>query len=151
MEYTDIMSRFNKLTITTRKPLLNDTDVQHSPSNTMVSDFRGKTESDVNRALKATLFNKVIVTPPSTNIFSEPNSIHNVRNTNVHKTRGQLATQHKKDRFPIILDDEHNPKNNQNERNGNSTETNKIQDSDTPKKRPEKKRECAKRKLFFSL
>ena len=145
------MNRFNKLTISPRKPPLSETDVQYSPDNTTVSDFRGKTKSDVNRALKTTLFNKVIVTPPSTNIFSEPNSLHNVRNTNVHKTRGQLAGQHKKGKFPIILDEKHNPQNNQYERNGNSTETNKTQDSDTPKKRPEKKRECARRKLFFSF
>ena len=151
MEYTDIMNRFNKITISTRKPLLNDRDVKHSSGNTTVSDFRGKTESDVNRALKTTLFNKVIVTPPSTNIFSEPNSIHNVRKTNVYKTRGRLDGQHKKVRFPIILDEEDNPQNNQNERKGNITETNKPQDSDTPKKRPEHKRECARRKLFFSF
>ena len=148
MEYTDIMNRFNKLTITTRKPLLNGTDVHHCPSNTMVSDFRGKTESNADKALKATLFNKAIVTPPSRNIFSEPNSIHSVRRTNLYKTRARLDGQHEKVRFPIILDEEDTPQNNQNERNRNSTETNKPQDSDTPKKRPEKKRECARRFLL---
>ena len=112
MEYTDIINRFNNLTISTRKHLLSDKDVQYSLDNTTVSGFRGKTESDVNRASETTLFNKVIVTPPNTNIFSEPNSLHNVRNTNVRKTRGQLAAQHKKDRFPIILHQEHHPQNN---------------------------------------
>lgn len=151
MEYTDIINHFNKLTIISRKPLLNDRDVQYSPDNTTVSSFRAKTGSDVDSALTTTLFNKVIVTPPNANIVSEPNSLHNVRNGNIRKSRGQLMVQREKGIFPIILDQEDNSPNNKNERNGNSTETKKIQNSDTPKKRPGKRRECARRKLFFSF